>query len=267
MSEVAARAELKALLARTAAFGVSPRRHHAASPEAALGVVLETIRTCILPRSLTVKVDDCPCLRIAAAGGGLLRILDLPVALPDRNVANLLRRPLRTTDAEDVNAVADLLRHVFSGGQEISFDVGPPEGPQDPTDTGISGDQLMRTLRLAPMASAVPDRLAGFMEAAEDVLLACMSENEEPRLLQPEVILSTQVTDRVQALLSRSPNLRDEITEDDALFLRSAAPGDPAICLTRSDKGLLALLLDPDACTDMATLWSDLHHGLGMRSD
>jgi hypothetical protein len=259
-------ADLGAILARTAAFGVAPQTCAAGSSETALGFVLEAIRTCILPRDLTVFAGGTPCLRMEVAGGCLLRILEI-TARDASDPSFLLERPLRATDPQDMAATTTLLRHLFQGDLPLSIGTRLPETEVDPAHAGISAAHLLSAVSLVALATAMPDRLAYFIEAAEDVLFAVLAETGTPRLLRPDFALDDALQKQIHALFSHPGGIIRNLTASDMLFLRSPNETDPAIGLTRSNGSLLALIVEADAYKDLASFWASLPHAMVFHQD
>lgn len=265
MSE--ALAELSALLARTAAIGVAPRQCQATSADMALGFVIEAIRTCILPRQLIVSADQKVLLRMEAGGGTLLQILESDAAVSGSHAPGLLERPLRGTDREDVIAAAQLFLTLFPGNQDLFVATKRPDTATDPAQSGIDGDLLLRAVKMVPLSAAITDRFAHFVEAAEEVIVAVIPESGPTRTLHPDITLPRDVADRVAGLFGTTGHPIHDLTEEEMLFLRPTDPDYPAIGVTRTTAGLVALIVEPDSCTDLAAYWADLPHGTVFSED
>jgi hypothetical protein len=252
---------LSLLLARTAAFGITQRRCLAATPEAALGFVLEAIRTAILPRDLTITVGGVPILRVLASGGRLLRVVDADgmAGTPLDQVAD---RPLSASNPQDVSEVAKTLLRLFDGQQSLALIARVPETPPDPVEPGIPGDVLLAAVGLVPLATAVPNKLGHFVDVARDALLARWTNGGSLRLEQNAAPLSPRTIERVQRLFDTPPKAVRAVTSGDIVFFCPVDLSEPAIGITRVDGELCALIVQADACADLAAFWADLPHDL-----
>ncbi len=250
--------ELAALLARAAASGVGASRKKAGTADEALGLVVTAIRDTILPRTLSIQTDFGAGLRAEVSGGHLLTLLEVQGSAPK----DLIGRPLRGTDINDVSEVAELLEKILAAEGQISIVTGLLSAPPDPVQTGISAAQLLTELNLAPFATAVPDALAYFQEAASEVLLALHAPDQPGKSLQDGFTTPPAVAGAIAQLLSDGDGVFGEIGQDEILFLAPCAETQVSIALTRDGDAPLALVLDADGLTDLAAYWSGMVHGI-----
>lgn len=244
-------AQIAALLARAASHGIRPAQARPATAEEAAGLVVETLRGCIAPRRLTVRADGQPCLVAEAAGGALLRLVQAPPPL-DRLVA-------RALGEADLDALASGLLAVFPGGQVLTFRHARPDTPPDPLLSGLPADLLLSRLGVAPFATAVPDPLDWFAQAAEDMLLAILQPGTPPQVVHPDPSLTDDVLKAVMAVLVQEDGPAALPRPDEMLFLDLGAV---TLGLTRDEDGPRALVFEAGTAIDLAAFWSGMPHSL-----
>lgn len=247
--------ELAALLARTAALGVGAPAPAMMTPEETLGRILGAIRGVVLPRDLTLHAESGPCLRISAAGGSVIMVLESQLA----GAEALLQRPLRANSGEDLRGFADMLQDLCTG-REITITAALPNDPPDPMHTGLPAQALLTHLGLAPFAAAVPDEFAYFRDAAEDVILA-VYDLRGVTPIRPGFETPAALAASIDRVLASDDGPLQEVAPGDMLFLGLVAEPDLAIGLARPGGDPVALVFEADCLADMASFWSGLLHG------
>lgn len=246
--------DLETVLSRAAALGTGPRRIHPATPEEALGAVLDAVAACILPRRLTILDEAGLLLTLEAAAGNLLQVTDVSATL-QAEAAEVMRRPLRPVDLQ---AIAALFSSAFRGEQVITFSTSAPHSTPDPAQAGLTCPAILNCLALTPFDDAVPDRLAHLIEAADEVLIALCRPGQAPDSTQPGNPLSKDVrslAERAINHLNAQPNL---LQKNEILFITPKSHPDLALGLARPKTGPLVLVFMADSLPDIAAYWANM---------
>ncbi|WP_323771898.1 hypothetical protein [Antarctobacter sp.] len=247
-------ADLATLLSKAAALGTSGRRVEAATPEEALGAVLDTVAACVAPRSLTILDGSGPLLVLEAAAGNLIRLIDITPRLRAGST-DLLSRSLL---AADIGPVSALLSQAFPGEQIITFSTAPPATAPDPAQTGLTCPAILHQLGLTPFDSAVTDRIAHLIDAAEEVLIAIFRPGQAALPIQPDADLPdnmAKLADKAFTILATPDN---PLRNNEILFFTPQSHPDLALGLTRSESGPVALILMIENMPDVAAYWANL---------
>lgn len=172
---------IRELLRRAARDGRLPAGVPA-TPEAALGRIVEAVDAAVLARRLLIRLGGAE-LACALAARRLLSFeVPGPGDLPAGGAA-LFGRPL---SAEDAGAVAALLRALAGRGGTVALDLAaPPSGPE-PAFGGIGAAQLAAALGLAAAPAPANPLEAGLSALGDSVIGALLIEGDEVALLAGE---------------------------------------------------------------------------------
>lgn len=246
--------DLETVLSRTAALGTGPRRIHPATPEGALGAVLDALAACILPRRLTISDEAGLLLGLEAAGGHLIQVTDVSATL-QAEAAEVMRRPLRSADLQPIAA---LFANAFPGEQALTFSTSAAHATPDPAQTGLTCPAILQCLGLTPFDDAVPDRLAHLIEAADEVLIAICHSGQPPVSTHPAAPLPREVcslAERANNHLQAQPTL---LQNNEILFLTPKSHPDLALGLARPKTGPVVLVFMADSLPDIAAYWANM---------
>ncbi|WP_417207228.1 hypothetical protein [Antarctobacter sp.] len=246
--------DLGTILSRAAALGTSGRRVEAATPEEALGAVVDAVAACVAPRCLTIRDRSGPLLILEAAAGTLTRVIDVTpkmrAAAPD-----LLSRPLL---AADIDPVAALLSQLFPGEQTITFSTGPPATSPDPAQAGLTCPALLHHLGLTPFDNAVTDRIACLIDAAEEVLIAVCRPGQAPVPTQPDPGLAEELTTLAELAFNTIENPDNPLRNNEIFFFCPQSHLDLALGLAYPETGPVALIFKVENMPDVAAYWANM---------
>lgn len=241
-------ADLRSLLDRSAAQGIAaPITYHATCTEDALGIAVQAVRGCILPRRLTLTLCGVPVVELLAAGG---RLLGLGQMSDDG------------LHGDHADAIVTHLRGCLNGAGVVSVHSAPLDGANDASQTGIAAGDLYTALGLAPLSQSQDARRDALLAAADDVLIAVLSASDPP---EAYANLPPDVPGRVAGWLAPG-GLAAGLRRGELMVF---ALNDPCLGI-----GLLcsggtpeALIFDATACADLARFWSELPVMTGVVAD
>ncbi|TNF22237.1 MAG: hypothetical protein EP318_04375 [Rhodobacteraceae bacterium] len=251
--------DLQAALARTAAFGLSPDLRFAAqSGEEAIVFLLDQVKTCQLPRRLTLSDGHRALLRVDAAGGRLLALVSIGEAGPARAFADVLDRPLNARSETDAGQVADCLQAVLPAAVTLTVTTARPEGAAELGGSGLAPAQVLQALGFVPASPDPSARYADLIAAAEDVLVALYAGRGETRHFRGEAALPDPLTTCLDRLLADPAGLIGLVAPGDILVLTGFADLPHGIALLHAPDGPAALVFEGEAGADLAAFWAEV---------
>lgn len=251
--------DLQVALARAAAFGLSPQvRFAAQSGEEAIVFLLDQVKTCQLPRRMTVMDGHARVLEADAAGGRLLRLVSVGDAAQARTFADVIGRPLNARSDTDADQVAACLRALLPEATTLIVTTTRPESPEGHTGSGLAPAQLLLAMGFAPASPDPAAKLDDLMTAAEDVLIALYTGRGETRHFRPDAALPDTLTACLDRLLAESAGLIGLLAPGEILFLTGFADLPQGIALLHAPDGPAALIFEADAGPDLAAFWAEV---------
>lgn len=251
--------DLQTALARAAAFGLSPQLRFAAqSGEEAIVFLLDQVKTCQLPRRVTVTDGQAEVLRAEAAGGRLRRLVSVGDASQARAFADVLDRPLNARSETDADLVAACLSALFPGAMTLTVTTIRPGCAEGLTGSGLPPALVLQALGFVPASPDPAIKLDDLISAAEDVLIALYSGRGETRHFRTAAPLPDNLTACLDRLLGDPAGLIDTVTPGDILFLTGFADLPQGIALLHGPDGPAALIFDADAGPDLAAFWAEV---------
>lgn len=251
--------DLQTALARAAAFGLSPEvRFAAQSGEEAIVFVLDQVKTCQLPRRVTVTDGRAEILVADAAGGRLLRLISVGDTAQAHAFADLLGRPLNARSDSDADQMAACLRAVLPDATTLVVTTARLDSAEGHTGAGLAPAQVLQALGFVPADPDPAAKLDDMICAAEDVLIALYAGRDETRLFRPEAALPDPLLACLAPLLAEPGGLIDLVTPGDILFLTGIADLPHGIGVMRTPDGPAALIFDAEAGADLAAFWAEL---------
>jgi len=251
--------DLQTALARTAAFGLSPEvRFAAQSGEEAIVFLLDQVKTCQLPRRVTVTDGQAENLVADAAGGRLLRLVSVGDTAQAHAFSDVLGRPLNARSDSDADQVAACLRAVLPDATTLVVTTARLDSAEGHTGAGLAPAQVLQALGFVPADPDPAAKLDDLICAAEDVLIALYTGRGETRLFRPEAALPDPLLACLARLLAEPGGLIDLVTPGDILFLTGISDLPHGIGLVRTPDGPAALIFDAEAGVDLAAFWAEL---------
>lgn len=251
--------DLQTALARAAAFGLSPQvRFAAQTGEEAIVFLLDQVKTCQLPRRMTVTDGQVEVLQADAAGGRLLRLVSAGAAAPARAFADVLGRSLNARSETDADQVAACLCALLPGAATLAVTTTRPESAADHTGSGLAPAQVLRALGFVPASPDPAAKLDDLICAAEDVLIALYTGRGETRLLRGDARLPDNLTACLDRLLAEPAGLTGLVAPGDILFLTGFADLPQGIALLHGGTGPAALIFDAEAGAELAAFWAEV---------
>ena len=243
--------DVAAVLSRVAARGVSPVLSvRPETADEACALVLDAVRTCLLPRVVVVTSAGAPCLELEAVGGRLLSVTTVADRAGRTAFASLLGRSLTT---EDAGQVAELFRASVTetGPLDITFRAAEASG------NGISPVAVLEAMGLHWDLLGPAERLQHLDAATEEVLIGTRRQSGETRMVRKDAALPVTLVSALDECL-RDGGLAARLADDEMLLLSHPAGADVTVALLHRGTGPEAMVFDPDVATDLAALWSEL---------
>ena len=222
-------------LSVAAAYGAATQRRHRPHPGTDVFCMLvDVIRTTILPRRLCVRVDGTPAFDLAVRDGRVAGLAAVHDAKRFPGLAGFVDQPL-TRDA--ASAFAEALCRETSGAGDLTCRSGPNSaGSGGVPQTGIHADDLARLAGWDLVYGTVADRLEMLLEAFADAI------NGPP---MPK---------------DAAPNGVDLETGDMLLIADDPSRDTIAQAIIRTEDGLVVLQVARNAALTVAQFWSELPH-------
>lgn len=237
--------DIDALLAGVAAYGVSGADDLPCDDaEQALGRVLDAVQSTVLPRLLTVHINDAPGPALHVAGGRVARVTGMaPPGFDD-----LTGRGLAPGDA---GRLAEMLSAALAGAARLAIRTTRLEDRSD-APSGVHAAQIGAALGLAPFGTAPGDRAADLLTAAEDVLIAATDTDGNPY----KGDIPEAVAPFIAGQLRDPDGLAQACNAGEALFLELDAPA-VSIGFIPTGDGTMAIVFQPGALPDLAACWTE----------
>lgn len=236
--------DLSAILARASGYGLEPENQtHVSGAEDAIGVLLDQVEFCILPRTLVVSVNGIRRLWVDAANGGLIEA---------RTVEADVFEPV------DLPACISFLKKQFEGCERLDIVSQIPDVPIDASQTGLKAADLMTECRLLRVPPT--ERLQDLLIAVQDVLFAIYRPDHSVEIVAPDFEASDELLDRIQAEMLDHQGLFNLIHSEEVLVV--GLDKTLALAALQTEEGPMALILDRESAADVAAFWAQLPQSL-----
>lgn len=251
--EVTQHAELDALatlLGKAGAAGVEPQARLISDlPEDAIGFILGTVQTAILPRRLGFTVGGAPCLTVLASGGSVLRVTEV-----EGQQSDLLGRDLT---GADVDALRDLLYRVVDGHDSFAVTTAPSTAAADLSIGGITAKHLYEACHLAQVHLSPAEVVSTFLAGVQDVLVGHQFVEEDLTLMRQDVAVPEGISTWIDTKLAVLSAYRDCFDAMSVVFF-VVPETDLPLCIPVTAAPQQAFVLMPGMVVPVAEFWSRL---------
>ncbi|MEM8591396.1 MAG: hypothetical protein AAGF13_02605 [Pseudomonadota bacterium] len=182
-----------------------------------------------------------------AKGGSLLEVCD--AATGDA------KRPVRS---DEIPALADMLRGVFTDGQVISVTTTPTNVRSSSSSTGIHGDALLQAFSTGPVPVRLHERLSVLLEAARDVTFAIYRSDGGSEIFDPGFADAQEARAWAERALAALASKQPLLDEDELAMIYPRAFPEMAACFHASGDLGTAILIHRETAEEVAEFWASL---------